>query len=124
MFEQQSPSEAAQKAIKRATVAGFVMCAVYLLLGVFLVQPENDTAIVGYVAFGIAALWFVGSILAVNQNTSGARVCWLIGGFVGIPLGLVMVAFANLMKGAVTKAEAEAQEPVEGAPPPPVGIGR
>jgi hypothetical protein len=119
MFEQQSPSplqttlnEPARKAIRRATVAGFVMCAVYLLLGVFLLQPENDNAIVACVVLGVAALFFVGGILAINQNTSGARVCWLIGGFVGLPLGLVMVAFANLMKAAITKAEAEALEPL------------
>ena len=96
------------KAVKIWAVVGFVFAALYLAIAIFAFtsHPENYE-VIGALGLTICVLQGMGSILALMRKYSAARILMIIGGILGFPLGLVMVAGGNCIKKATT-------------PPPPM----
>jgi len=97
------------KAVKIWAVVGFVFAALYLAIAIFAFtsHPENYE-VIGALGVIICVLQGIGGVLALTRNYSAARVLMIIGGILGFPLGMVMVAGGNSIKKATT-------------PPPPTG---
>jgi hypothetical protein len=104
------------KSVKTWAVVGFVFAGIYLLAA-FVNFSIGAKAYqwIGFLALGVALLFGVGSLLALNQQYSWARVLLLIGGVIGLPLGLVMIAAANHMKKILLALPVDAtiSDPVE-----------
>jgi hypothetical protein len=80
-------------------IVGFVFAGIYLLVGILQFARQPDLyKIVGPLALVIGVLLALGSLLALQQQYSSARVLWLIGGILGLPLGLVMIIGAGQLK--------------------------
>lgn len=95
----------AEKCVKQAIIGGFIFTGIYVLAGIYLLSGNDPFEVVGVFCFIIAGLFFFGSLAARGDNRPLARVLWLIGGILGIPLGLVMVGLANRMNAAIKAAE-------------------
>jgi drug/metabolite transporter (DMT)-like permease len=99
----------AEKCVRQATVGGFIFTGIYVLAGIYLLSGSDPFGAVAVFCFIDAGLFFLGSLTARGDNRPLARVLWLIGGFLGLPLGLVMVGLANRMH-AATKAAEQARD--------------
>jgi hypothetical protein len=99
------------KAVKIWAVVGFVFAALYLAIAIFAFtsHPENYE-VIGALGLTICVLQGMGGVLALTRNYSAARALMIIGGILGFPLGMVMVAGGNSIKKATT-------------PGPPTGTG-
>jgi len=74
------------------TIAGWVFAALYAVIGIFQFgKGDTISTAVGVSAVLTAALFAIGAMLAGKANYGGAKVCWIIGGILGLPLGLVML---------------------------------
>jgi hypothetical protein len=91
------------KAVKIWAVVGFVFAALYLALAIFAItsHPENYEVIAA-LGLTICVLQGMGGVLALTRNYSAARILMIIGGILGFPLGMVMVAGGNSIKKATT----------------------
>jgi hypothetical protein len=117
---------ASPKSARTWVIVGFVFAGFYLLVGIFFLLrgPATDKYI-GIVALVIGVLFAFGSLLALEQQYAAARVLWLIGGILGLPLGLVMVGGAGRLKevslapaaGTAVSAAAVAVSAPEAVPP-------
>lgn len=102
-----------EQTIKTWTVVGWIFAAIYFMLSLW--YHSQTTPISGGMCVGmliIAVLFVIGSLLARSRIFGGAFGCYLAGGILGFPLGLVMIIAAV----KVRKAGAVLQAP----PPPPV----
>jgi hypothetical protein len=89
------------KNLKIWVIVGFVFSLLYLVLAIyeFTAKPEvyefvGTAGVVNCLLFG------VGCLLVIMKKFSGARVCWLIGGIIGLPFGLVMIIGSGQVKKA------------------------
>lgn len=92
-----------EKLVRQATIAGFVFTAIYALVGIWQISDDKD--VLGAYCLIVATMFFLGSLVVLKGGRKEGRVFLLIGGFMGIPLGLVMVGFANRMNAALKAAE-------------------
>lgn len=105
-----------EKCARQAMVGGFVFAGIYVLAGIFLLSQSGDSEVVGGFCLLDAGLFLFGSFLALAGNHSPARVVWLIAGYLGFPLGLVMVRLANRMNAAIKAAEQARSEQAAALP--------
>jgi len=118
------------KSVKSWAVVGFVFAGIYLLAAfVNFSMGAKAYQWIGFLALGVALLLGVGSLLALNQQYSWARVLLLIGGVIGLPLGFVMIAAANHMKKMLLALPVDAtisgpvEVPLEAERPEPMSFG-
>jgi len=64
----------------------------------FLVREPAAYKLIGILVLVTGVLFALGSLLALEEQYSGARVLWLIGGILGFPLGSVMIFGAGQLK--------------------------
>lgn len=97
---------ASQKAVRTSAVVGLVFTAVYLYIGIQqLTSHAPLSSAIGVACLLDATLFAVGSACALKTAYSAARVCYLIGGIMGLPLGLVMIFQGIRIKRIVAAAE-------------------
>jgi len=118
------------KSVRTWAIVGFVFAGIYLLVGIlFLLRQPTADKFIGIVALVIGVLFALGSLLALEQQYSGARVLWTIGGILGLPLGLVMISGAGQLKKLSLAPPAEvaisdpAEVPRESELMPPMSFG-
>ena len=82
----------AAESVKGWVITGWVFTALYAVIGFWqLSLGEGLSTLVGISALVTAALFGSGAMMAGKGNYGGAKVCWIIGGILGLPLGLVML---------------------------------
>lgn len=98
---------------RQAAMAGYVFSGIYALVFIFEAARGSTRfgLFLGVFCLVEAVLFFSGSLLAKARRHSLARVIWLIAGYAGIPLGLIMVGFANRMNMALKAAAKESAGP-------------
>ncbi len=77
-------------------IVGFIFTAIYLIAGIY--ELSIEAAFIGVWCIIITVLFFIGTILVMQNQYSVARILWLIGGIMGIPLGIVMIVQSNRLK--------------------------
>jgi len=119
------------KSVRTWAIVGFVFAGIYLLVGIlqFFREPAAYK-LIGILVLVLCVLFALGSLLALEQQYSSARVLWLIGGILGLPLGLVMIIGAGQLKkiSLTPPAAAVAVSAPEAVPPeselmPPMSFG-
>ena len=98
-------------------IVGFVLAGLYLVAAIYLLSshPVLDK-LIGIFVLVLCVLFALGSLLALQQQYSSARVLWLIGGILGLPLGLVMIIAASHMNKMSLTRRGEVPIPVFIAP--------
>jgi len=90
--------------VKIWVIVGFAFSLFY-----FILSSEVSSGILTFSVVTCGLLFGVGSLLIIINNFSAGRICWLIGGILGLPLGLVMVVGANVCN-KIMKAAAPTNE--------------
>ena len=91
--ESQQSQTRGKGGIKGFIIIGFIMTATYLIAGIH--ELRIGATFLGVWCIIITVLFFIGTILVMQNQYSVARILWLIGGIMGIPLGIVMIAQSN-----------------------------
>jgi len=112
--------EAAFRTARIWGIVGLGFAGLYLLLANFVSSDdtyrspdvEDQLHVALIVILVIVGVFFVGGILALIGRYRGARVCFIVGGILGMPLGLIMVfAGVKAMKAAAMGMEDAAMDP-------------
>ncbi len=94
--QSQQPQIRGKGGTKSFIIVGFIFTAIYLFVGIY--EFSIEAAFLGAWCVIISVLFFIGTILVMQDQYSVARVLWLIGGIMGIPLGIVMIVQSNRLK--------------------------
>jgi len=90
-------------------IAGWIFTLIYCVIGLW--QLNNGRGFlhvpVGISALVTAALFGAGAYLAGQNNFKPAKICWIIGGILGLPLGLVML-IGGIKLGKQVQVQADA----------------
>lgn len=87
------------KSVKTWAVVGFVFAGIYLLAAfVSFSMGAKAYQWIGFLVLIIGLLLGTGSVLALKQQYSLASLLLLIGGVMGLPLGIVMIAAAGQIR--------------------------
>lgn len=115
----------AMRRTQQAAMAGYVFSGIYALVFIFEAAGGSTRfgVFLGVFCLVEAVLFFSGSLLAKARRPSWARVIWLIAGYAGIPLGLIMVGFANRMNTALKSVERGSGDPPPGSVQPSATAG-
>lgn len=103
-----------EQTIKNWIVVGFVFTGIYALFALYFFSKARRTEdyLFAWAVLIITLLFLIGVLSARSGNYSATRVCWLIGGILGIPLGLVMVVGSSKIKKASQELLAAAAQPL------------
>jgi hypothetical protein len=94
--ESQQPQTRGKGGNKSFIIIGFIFTAIYLFAGIY--ELSIEAAFLGVWCLIITVLFFIGTILVMQNQYSVTRILWLIGGIMGIPLGFVMIAQSSRLK--------------------------
>ncbi|MDI1337931.1 MAG: hypothetical protein PSU94_17255 [Lacunisphaera sp.] len=73
-------------------ITGWVFSALYVIIGFSQLGGSGPLHTpVGISALICAALFGIGAYYLGQNNAKSAKICWIVGGILGLPLGLVML---------------------------------
>lgn len=109
----------AKATIKAWAIVGFVFAAIYTVLAVWGFAGDLFTNVaLSWSVLITGILFWGGSVFALQKQYSTARICFLIGGILGLPLAVPMIIGGKriqLAGQALARSEAAESEPLHSA---------